>query len=58
MLAFKGKSFSNLESKLNKHPYVSSGKIFIACQNNVWVHTNTFKYGLIKFGSEVTILVL
>ena len=37
ILVFKGKSYETLESKLNNHPYVSSGKIFIAFQYNAWV---------------------
>ena len=48
MLVFKGKPYSNLESKFNKHPYVSRWKIFIARQNNAWVDTNTFKIWLDK----------
>ena len=32
MIVFKGIPYSKLESRLNKHPMVLKGKIFVACQ--------------------------
>ena len=57
MLVFKGKQFTNLESKLKKHHLVESGKIIDACQMNAWVDEKLLIYGLKKYGFEAMIFV-
>lgn len=48
MIVFKGIPYSKLESRLNKHPMVLKGKIFVACQTKAQVDSEIFKTCLDK----------